>query len=148
MLALSGLPTLRLLVLSGLLALRLLTLRLLALRRLAADSLPRDVAPLVSRLAPVAEAGLSELLGRSAAPGLATDRFDGLLAPHALFHVALDLLGTPPVGRRSLLGGSILPASLVSASLSVSVVHRKSPRRNHGPRASYPCWLDGFGFGN
>lgn len=106
----------RLLALPGLLAPR--RLAVLSGVALLGHLLARDVVSLVSRLSPVAEAHLFGL------PPTDRSREDGLLAPQALFHVLLDLLGAPLVGRASRFARSVLAASLVSASLSVSVAHR------------------------
>lgn len=77
-------------------------------------SLPRDVVALVPSLTAVAETGLLLAL-----VDLLADRDDGLLAPHALFDLLLDLLGASVVassGPPRLVSTASVPPSLVAAS--------------------------------
>jgi hypothetical protein len=99
--------------------------------------LPRDVVAFVPRLAAVSEARLALACLESFGQGPTTfgialggDRY--VLTLQALFHVRLYLLGTTLISRTALvprtasvLRTALFPASLLSASLPVSVVSHR-----------------------
>jgi hypothetical protein len=116
-------------------------LQLLILRDVRRGNLlPGDVVALVSGVTAVSEARLAlvrlESLGPTPTAFVGPGGNRDVLALEALFHVGFDLLGTTLVfatasapGTAPFVRSSSIPASLLSASLPVSVVsHRYSPR--------------------